>query len=53
MVALLILLVLCGLGFAAHVPWLVLFGALLLWLIGFFVSSGEAAGRLRGWYPWW
>jgi hypothetical protein len=51
-VLLLILVVLGGLGFAAHVLWFVLIGALVLWAIGFFVGSGETAGRRRGWYRW-
>jgi 1,4-dihydroxy-2-naphthoate octaprenyltransferase len=51
-VLLLILVVLGGLGFAAHVLWFVLIGALVLWLIGFFFRSGETASRRRGWYRW-
>ncbi len=51
-VLLLILVVLGGLGFAAHVLWFVLIAALVLWLIGFLFRSGEAAGRRRGWYRW-
>ncbi len=41
-----------GLGFAAHVLWIVLIVALVLWVIGFFVGGVEAAagrGRRR-WY---
>jgi uncharacterized membrane protein YecN with MAPEG domain len=51
-VLLLILVVLGGLGFAAHVLWFVLIAALVLWLIGFLFRSGETAGRRRGWYRW-
>ncbi len=54
-VLLLILAVFGGLGFAAHVLWIVLIAALLLWLVGFFVgtaSGGIAAGRRR-WYGRW
>ena len=51
-VLLLILVVLGGLGFAAHFLWFVLIGALLLWLVGFVFGSGEVAGRRRGWYRW-
>ena len=51
-VLLLILLVLGGLGFAAHVLWIVLIAALVLWVLGFFFRSGEVAGHRRGWYRW-
>ena len=48
----LILALLGGLGFAAHVLWYVLIFALLLWLIGFFVGGAPTAGRRR-WYGRW
>lgn len=55
MVALIVLLVLIallgGLGFAAHVLWWILIAAVILWIIGFFVGGAEAGGR-RGWYRW-
>ena len=56
MVALLVLLLILalfgGLGFAAHVLWIVLLVALALWVIGFFVGGvAEGTGR-RGWYRW-
>jgi len=54
-VLLLLLAVLGGLGFAAHVLWYVLIAAVILWLIGFFIggaaNAGTAGGR-RGWYRW-
>ena len=46
---LLILAIFGGLGFAAHVLWIVLVVALILWLIGFFIGGVEGAGRRR-WY---
>jgi hypothetical protein len=56
MVALLVLLLILalfgGLGFAAHILWIVLIVALVLWVIGFFVGgveSGVGGGR-RSWY---
>jgi hypothetical protein len=51
-VLLLILVVFGALGFAAHVLWLVLIAALLLWALGFLIGSAEAgmsSGRRR-WY---
>ena len=52
MVALLALLLILalfgGLGFAAHVLWIVLIVALVIWAIGFLVG-GTTTGR-RGWY---
>jgi hypothetical protein len=46
---LLILAILGGLGFAAHVLWLVLIVAVAVWLAGFFVG-GVADGGGRRWY---
>jgi hypothetical protein len=51
-VLLLILAVFGGLGFAAHVLWLVLIAALLLWALGFLIGTAEGgamSGRRR-WY---
>jgi hypothetical protein len=45
----LILAIFGGLGFAAHVIWIVLIAALLLWVLGFFVG-GIADGGGRRWY---
>ena len=57
MVALIVLLLILalfgGLGFAAHVLWIVLIAALVLWLIGFFVGGVGAAGGRRRWYGRW
>jgi hypothetical protein len=47
----LILAIFGGLGFAAHVLWIVLIFAVLLWLIGFFV--GGVDGGSRRWYGRW
>jgi hypothetical protein len=46
----LILAIFGGLGFAAHVLWIVLIFAVLLWLIGFFVGGVADAGSRRRWY---
>jgi hypothetical protein len=51
-VLVLLLALLGGLGFAAHVLWYVLIFAVLLWLIGFFVGGVEGGGRRR-WYGRW
>ena len=52
-VLLLILAIFGGLGFAAHVLWLVLVAALILWVIGFFVGGLESGGGRRRWYGRW
>jgi hypothetical protein len=59
MVALLVLLLIVavfgGLGFAAHVLWIVLLVALALWALGFLfggAEAGMASGRRR-WYGRW
>ncbi|HEV2922660.1 MAG TPA: hypothetical protein VGW98_01385 [Solirubrobacteraceae bacterium] len=51
-VLLLLLAVLGGLGFAAHLLWYVLIFAVLLWLIGFFVVGADMGGHRR-WYGRW
>jgi hypothetical protein len=51
-VLVLLLALLGGLGFAAHVLWYVLIFAVLLWLIGFFVGGMPEGGRRR-WYGRW
>jgi hypothetical protein len=47
LIALLVVLILFGAGFAAKVLWWVAIVALILWLAGFLMRSGE--GR---WYRW-
>jgi hypothetical protein len=48
--ALLIVLLLGGLGFALHVLWWVALVALVIWLLGFVFRAGSGA---RGtWYRW-
>ena len=47
---LLILAIFGGLGFAAHVLWLVLVVAIVLWLVGFFVGGASELGGRRQWY---
>jgi len=51
-VLLLILAVLGGLGFAAHVLWLVLIAAVILWLLGFVFGGLESGMGRRRWYRW-
>ena len=59
MVAVLVLLVILavfgGLGFAAHVLWIVLLIAIALWALGFLVRGAEAGavGGRRRWYGRW
>lgn len=56
MIALIVLLLLValfgGLGFAAHVLWLVLLVAVALWLLGFLVGGVDAGLGRRRWYRW-
>ena len=49
---LLILAIFGGLGFAAHILWIVLVVALVLWVLGFFIGTveGGLAGGRRRWY---
>jgi hypothetical protein len=54
LVALLVILILFGLGFAIHVLWWVALAALVIWVLGFFLRVGEtiARPRRRRWYNW-
>ena len=47
LLALLVILILFGLGFALHVLWWIAIAALVLWLLGFVLRTGESAGRSR------
>lgn len=50
---LLILAIFGGLGFAAHILWLILIVAVVLWLVGFVIGGAEAGvGGRRRWYRW-
>jgi hypothetical protein len=50
---LLIALVLGGLGFAAHLLWIVAAVVFIAWLIGFALARGETAGGGNArWYRW-
>ncbi|HLH14316.1 MAG TPA: hypothetical protein VKV16_05970 [Solirubrobacteraceae bacterium] len=57
MVALIVLLllvaVLGGIGFAAHVLWWILLAAVVLWLLGFFVGGVDSGVGRRRWYGRW
>jgi hypothetical protein len=53
LIALLIVLILGGLGFVLHVLWWIALIALALWVLGFFLRAGESVARpRRGWYRW-
>jgi hypothetical protein len=63
LVALLIVLILFGIGFAIHVLWWLALAALIIWVLGFFLRVGETVGRprrrswfnrapRRNWYRW-
>jgi hypothetical protein len=54
LVALLVILIVFGLGFAIHVLWWVALAALVIWVLGFFLRVGEtiARPRRRRWYNW-
>ena len=63
LVALLVVLILFGIGFAIHVLWWLALAALIVWVLGFFLRVGETVGRprrrnwfsrapRRSWYRW-
>jgi hypothetical protein len=49
--ALLLVLILFGAGFAVHLLWIAAVVLLVLWLVGFAVGRGENAGAHR-FYRW-
>jgi hypothetical protein len=49
--ALLLVLILFGAGFAVHLLWIVAVVFLVLWLVGFAIGRGEGAGTHR-FYRW-
>jgi hypothetical protein len=51
LLALLLVLILFGAGFALHVLWIAAVVLLVLWLVGFAVGRGENAGAHR-FYRW-
>jgi hypothetical protein len=54
LLALLVVLILAGLGFAIHVLWWIALIALVIWLLGFLLRVGDtvARPRKRRWYNW-
>jgi hypothetical protein len=53
LIALLVVLILGGLGFLVHVLWWLALAALVIWLVGFLLRHGEsAAGPRHRWYRW-
>lgn len=48
---LLVVLIVAGAGFVLHLLWVFAVVLLALWLVGFAVGRGEAAGRHR-FYKW-
>jgi hypothetical protein len=51
-VLLLILAIFGGLGFAAHILWIVLIAAVILWVLGFMIGGVESGMGRRRWYRW-
>jgi hypothetical protein len=54
LLALLVVLILFGAGFALHLLWWIALAALVIWLLGFLLRVGEtiARPRRRRWYYW-
>jgi len=51
LLALLLVLLFAGLGFALHLLWIAAAVLFVLWLLGFALGRGESAGRHR-FYRW-
>jgi hypothetical protein len=51
LLALLLVLLFAGFGFAVHVLWFLAVVFFVLWIIGFALGRGESAGRHR-FYRW-
>ena len=52
LLVLLLALILGGLGFAAHIFWIIAVVVFIAWLIGFGVARGEGSGGHARWYRW-
>jgi hypothetical protein len=52
LLVLLIALLLGGLGFAAHILWIIAAVVFSAWLVGFGVARGEGSGGGARWYRW-
>ncbi|MGB6454261.1 MAG: hydrophobic protein [Streptosporangiaceae bacterium] len=54
LLALLVVLILAGLGFVIHVLWWVALVALVIWGLGFLLRVGETIAKppRRRWYRW-
>lgn len=52
LLVLLLALLFGGLGFAAHILWVVAVVIFVFWLVGFALARGETAGSARRWYRW-
>jgi type IV secretory pathway TrbD component len=54
LIALVVVLILAGLGFVIHLLWWIALVALVIWLLGFVLRVGEtiARPRRRRWYNW-
>jgi len=51
--ALVVILILFGVGFTLHALWWIAIIALVLWLLGFVFRMGEGVGGTRRrWYRW-
>jgi hypothetical protein len=51
LLALLLVLLFFGLGFALHLLWIVAVVLLVFWIVGFAIGRGESAGSRR-FYRW-
>ncbi len=51
LIALVLVLIFAGLGFAIHILWIAAAVLFVLWLVGFVVGRGESAGTHR-FYRW-
>ena len=51
LLALLVILVVAGLGFTLHLLWILAAVLLILWVVGFAIGRGEGAGNHR-FYRW-
>jgi hypothetical protein len=52
LIALLIVIILFGLGFTLHILWWIAIVALVIWLLGFLFRAGGSAGSRRRWFRW-
>ncbi|MEV7777088.1 hydrophobic protein [Kitasatospora sp. NPDC088351] len=52
LLALLVIVLIAGIGFSIHLLWWVALAGLVVWFLGFFVHGASGRGGNARWYRW-